>query len=111
MKFIGEGGWAYFTRGKFEASDRALLRENKDEKIQLYNSNSQMKDFLDAMRTRKDPVCPVEVGHASNSICVLTHMAMKTGRKLQWDAAKEQFVNDDEANKLLDYPHRAPYDA
>ncbi len=110
VKFIGESGWAYFTRGKFEASDRALLRENPDDSVQLYTSNSQMKDFLDAMRSRKDPVCSVEVGHSSNSICVLTHIAMKTGRKLQWDAAKEQFVGDDEANKLLDYPHRAPYD-
>jgi myo-inositol 2-dehydrogenase/D-chiro-inositol 1-dehydrogenase len=61
------------------------------------------------MRSRQDPICPVEVGHRSNSICVITHLAMKLGRKLAWDPQAERFVNDDEANAQLDYVHREPW--
>ena len=63
-----------------------------------------MKNFLEAVRSRKDPGAPVEVGHRSNSICILTHIAMKLGRKLAWDPEAERFVGDDEANRWLDYP-------
>jgi hypothetical protein len=49
------------------------------------------------------------VGHRSNTVCVITHIAMKVGRRLQWDAIAERFVNDDAANALLDYPHRSPW--
>ena len=68
-----------------------------------------MLNFLECIRSRKDPVAPVEVGHRSNSICILAHIAMKTGRTLKWDPKTEKFVGDDEANRLLDYPHREPW--
>jgi hypothetical protein len=61
------------------------------------------------MRSRQDPVASVEVGHRSNSICVMTHIAMKLDRKLEWDPEAERFIDDDEANRLLDYPHREPW--
>jgi hypothetical protein len=61
------------------------------------------------MRSRKDPVAPVEEGHRSNTICVMTHIAMKLERKLEWDPEAERFVNDEEANRWLDYPHRKPW--
>ena len=70
-----------------------------------------MLNFLECMRTGKDPVCPVEVGHRANTLCVLTHIAMKLGRKLSWDPISEAFIQDDEANRLLDYPHREPWTA
>jgi hypothetical protein len=53
------------------------------------------------MRSRKDPIAPVEVGHRSNSVCVIHHIAMKLGRKLKWDPNAELFLNDDEANGML----------
>ena len=68
-----------------------------------------MRNFLECMRSRKDPIAPVEVGHRSNTVCCITHIAMKLGRKLRWDPKAEKFVGDDEANKMLDYPHRAPW--
>jgi len=68
-----------------------------------------MKNFLECMRTRKEPVAPVEVGHRSNTVCLLAHVAMKLGRKLRWDPGVECFLDDDEANARLDYPHREPW--
>jgi myo-inositol 2-dehydrogenase/D-chiro-inositol 1-dehydrogenase len=51
----------------------------------------------------------VEVGHRGNSICVITHLAMKLGRKLRWDPQAEHFLDDDTANAMLDYDHREPW--
>lgn len=103
VRFITENGWAYCARGKMDCSDRELLRRQPtDRETSLYASNSHMEDFLAAIRNGSDPVCPVEVGHHSNTICVLHHLSMKLGgRKLAWDAAKEQITNDAEANARL----------
>jgi len=107
VKFIGSDGWLYVKRGGFDAHDRNVLREKIGaDGIRLYHSRNHMGDFLECMRTRKDPICPVEVGHRSNTICVLHHISMKLGRKLKWDPVKEKVIGDKEANAILDYPHR-----
>jgi myo-inositol 2-dehydrogenase / D-chiro-inositol 1-dehydrogenase len=110
VRFEGEKGWIYVQRDKLEASDPAILREKIGEgETKLYLSNNHMRNFLECMKSREDPVAPVEVGHRSNTICVLAHIAMKLGRKLRWDPKAERFVGDDEADTWLDYAHRAPW--
>ena len=109
VKFIGDAGWAYCSREKFDAHDKALLRQDPSEKIQLKVNRSHMQDFLLSLRAKQDPICPVEVGHRSNTVCVIHHIAMKLGRELQWDPKAEKFINDDAANQLLDFPHREPW--
>ncbi len=110
VKFIGSDGWIWVDRGGFDAPDRAIFREKiPDEGIHLYESKNHEADFLRSMRTRKDPISPVEVGHRSNSVCVIHHIAMKLGRKLKWDPKIEKFIGDDEANQMLDFPHRKPW--
>lgn len=71
--------------------------------------SNHMKNFLECLRSRQDPAAPVEVGHRSNSLCIITHIAMKLGRKLRWDPDQEKFIGDEEANRLLDYPRRKPW--
>jgi len=110
VRFEGDKGWIFVQRGEIQASNREILRQKiPDEGIKLYRSSNHMKNFLESMRSRKDPVTPVEVGHRSNTICVMTHIAMKLGRKLHWDPQTERFLNDEEANRWLDYPHREPW--
>ena len=110
VRFEGDKGWIFVQRGEIQASDRGILREKiGPEETQLYKSTNHMKNFLECMRSRKDPIAPVEIGHRSNSLCAITHIAMKMGRKLRWDPETERFVNDDEANAMLDYPHRKPW--
>ena len=108
--FEGERGRIHVQRDKLEASDPAILREKVgDGETKLYVSNNHMRNFLECMRSRKEPAAPVEVGHRSNSIGVLAHIAMKLGRKLRWDPQAERFIGDDEANGWLDHAHRAPW--
>lgn len=110
VRFEGDRGFVFVRRGAIEPSDRKILREKiREDEINLYRSTNHMKDFLECMRSRKDPVAPVEVGHRSNTICVITHIAMKMGRKLRWNPKAERFINDNEANRWLDYPHRKPW--
>lgn len=110
VRFEGEDGWILATRNKLEASNPELL-EGKipDDGVHLYHSKNHMMNFYDCIRSRKDPVASVEVGHRSNTICVITHISMKLGRKLNWDPKAERFRDDDEANALLDYEHRGPW--
>ena len=111
VRFIMENGWAYCQRGKMDCSDKSLLRRRPTgDEVQLYESSNHMEDFLLSVREGKDPICPVEVGHRSNTICVLHDVSMRMGgRKLNWDPIKEVVIGDDEANQMIQVPMRAPY--
>lgn len=67
-------------------------------------------NFIECVRSRKTPAADVEIGHRSTTVPHLGNIAFKTGRKLLWDAAKENFVNDVEASKLLGRKGRKPWD-
>ncbi len=67
-------------------------------------------NFIEALRTRKPPAAEVEIGHRSTTVPHLGNISYKVGRKLTWDAAKEDFVNDAEASKLLGRQARKPWD-
>jgi predicted dehydrogenase len=68
-----------------------------------------MVDFLAAIDKRSRPVADIEQGHISSACCILGNMAMKLGRTLEWDAAKGRIVGDEEANRMLARPYRAPW--
>jgi predicted dehydrogenase len=70
---------------------------------------AHLRNFLDCVRSRKDPVASVEIGHRTNVVCQLSDIATRLKRKLRWDLAKEQFVGDDEANKMLSRDMRPPW--
>lgn len=111
VKFITENGWAHCSRGGFKCSDQDLLRRRPTKsEIPLYKSQNHMSDFLTSAREGKDPICPVEVGHRSNSICVLHHASMKlNGRKIKWNPKTQMPIGDPELTKRLTVPMRAPW--
>lgn len=110
VRFVGERGSVFVQRGKLEAEPQAVLAEQiGDGETKLYASDDHYRNWLDCARSGREPVCPVEVGHRSNTICVITHLAMQLGRKLRWDPNLEQFPGDEAANALLDYEHRRPW--
>ena len=111
IKFIGSDGWIWVTRGIIQASDRELLTQKLPESApRVYLSNDHMENFIGCVRSRKAPICPAEVGHRSASLCHLGAIAIRLGRKLRWDPAKEEFVGDAEANSYLSREMRKPYD-
>jgi predicted dehydrogenase len=68
-----------------------------------------MKDFLAAIASRGRAVADIEEGHISTASCILANLALQLGRTLTWDAAAGRVVGDEEANRLLARPYRAPW--
>jgi predicted dehydrogenase len=68
-----------------------------------------MRDFLAAIESRGKPVADIEQGHISTTSCILANLSQQLGRTLSWDSAKQQVIGDDQANKLLRRPYRAPW--
>lgn len=113
IHFIGTDGWVGNTgwRGALQTSSPELL-ESKigPSETHLYtNPNGEHDDFLKCVRSRRDPYFPVEIGHRVCTICHLANIAIKLGRKLRWNPRREQFIRDEEANRLLDRPRRDPW--
>jgi len=110
VRFEGDKGWVWVTRGRIDAEPKSLLQEQIGSgETKLYVSNNHKGNFYECVKSRAETIAPVEVGHRSCSACLLGDIAMRTGRKLQWDPAKEQFVNDNAANRMLSRPMRAPW--
>jgi predicted dehydrogenase len=111
VQFEGADGWIYVSRGdKLQASDPALLETPLPTDAQrLYASDDHMGNFFDCAKTRKPPICDVEIGHRSVSVCHLGVIAIRLGRKLIWDPVKEAFNDDADANGMLAREMRKPY--
>jgi predicted dehydrogenase len=129
VKFIGTDGWIWVTRGNYRVTDSDPVADKDGIKpidasnpkilqsviganeIHLYESSEQHANWLDSIKTRKEPVAPIEVGHRSCSACLLHQIAMKLKRKIYWDPEKEAFKNNDtEATAMLSRPRRKKYD-
>jgi hypothetical protein len=80
-----------------------LIGENER---RVYFSDNHYKDFLKAMRDRTKPICDVEVGHRTATVCNIGNIAYELKRSLKWDPEEEQFENDPEADALLKQPMR-----
>ena len=78
--------------------------------IHLYKSSNHVGDFIECVRSRKRPICDVEIGCRSATVCHLGNLAYWYHRRLKWDPAKERFIGDEEANTWLDRKKRAPWD-
>jgi myo-inositol 2-dehydrogenase / D-chiro-inositol 1-dehydrogenase len=138
IKFVGEKGWIWVTRGSYsavdmqavsaagaprrggpwtaaiDASDLRWIKEGiKDNELRLHASpqNDHHLDWLTSIKTRQETVAPAEVGHRANAVCLLAQMAMHTDRTLTWDPAAERFTGAgaDEANTWLARKQRPAY--
>ena len=127
IKFEGTEGWIFVSRGDeaVTASDPvSKLKDSKalaasdpkiitsvigPEEIHLQESKEHHGNWLECVKSRQQPIAPIEVGHRACSACLIHHIAMKLKRKVYWDPLRERFKNDDEANGMLSRPQRWPY--
>lgn len=127
IRFEGTQGWVFVSRGNESVTSSDPLAKLKDSQalsasdpkiitsvigpseIRLYVSPDHHGNWLECIRTRQQPIAPVEVAHRSRSTCLIHHIAMKLKRKIYWDPVKERFKNDDEANAMLSRSQRQPY--
>jgi predicted dehydrogenase len=108
--FTGANGTVEVTRGWFKTNPPEIAKEPLGPSdIRLYNSNNHMGDFFQCMKTRKRPICDVEVGCRSVTVCHLGNIAVWINRPIKWDPVKEEIIGDPEASRWLDRPMRAPW--
>ncbi len=111
--FEGEKGTIHVHRG-------ALLATINGEKVpdpyklptgdvKLYISGNHHQNWLECIKTRKLPICDVEIGHRSATVCHLGNIALRTGRKIAWDAKTEEIVGDKDAAAMLTKVYRKPW--
>lgn len=113
VRFTGTDGWIWVNRGDLSASKEDIIETQlPDNAVRLEASTDHMGNFFECVRTRKNPIAPVEAGHRSASVGHLIVIALRLGRKFQWDPAKELFIGDGakEANAHLAREMRKPYD-
>ncbi len=125
IRFEGEGGWVFCTRGadKVTSSDPNVATDKKgplragDPKIlqatlpdgaKLWQpSSNHYLNWLEAVAARKQPIAPVDQAARSLTTCALAWIGMKLQRKLTWDPAQEAFTGDEAANALRTRKPRA----
>jgi predicted dehydrogenase len=108
--FEGTKGTLYVDRGKLTADPANILEATiGPDDFHVQPSDNHHRNWVDAIRSRKTPICDVETGHRSATVCELGQIGYDLRRPLEWDPVKERFVNDDDANKLLSRPMRDPW--
>ncbi len=116
-KFEGDEGWVHVNRQGIWAEPESLLgvKLGADDEP-LHTSprypnpyTGHTADLFRSMRTRQDPVSPVEAGHAASTLGNVADIALRLGRKLTWDPAQDCFPGDSEANCMLSRATRSPW--
>jgi len=108
-KWIGENGhWVRVDRGWIDAYPKSLLHERiGPDEINLFHSPGHHRNFLDCVKSRALTIAPAEVAHRSATPGHLGQIAMRTGRKIRWDAATERIIADPTATRMLANAHRS----
>jgi predicted dehydrogenase len=113
-KWIGSDGWVWVDRGNFDASnaDWRDIKElsDADAKIKLTHSTNHWRNFIDSVKSRQPAIAPAETAHHSATPGHLGLISMLVGRKLRWDVAKEEILDDPTATDLMSRVYRSPYE-
>jgi predicted dehydrogenase len=110
VRFVGPDGEINVDRGYLMSKPAEIIKVPIGEKdVHLYHSTNHLRDFLNCVRNRRTPICDVEIGARSVTVCHLGNLAYLHHRRLRWDPKGWRFVGNDGDNKWLDREHRDPY--
>ncbi len=109
-KFVGSEGWVAISRGGIDAEPKSLLTSViAPHETRLVESVNHGQNFVDSMRTRTPAASPVESAVRSDTISHLSDIAVRTGRRVQWDPGQETIIGDETARRMLSRPMRSPW--
>ena len=105
--WVGNGGWCQPLKS---SSQKILDSKIGPDEVQIFTCPAgEHRNFLDCVKSRKDPYFPAEIGHRCCSVAHLGNIAMDLGRKLRWDPDKEEFPDDETANRMRGRAMREPW--
>ena len=105
--FVGERGWIHVGRQGYLKCYPAEIAKDRPSRHEGHRDH--VRNWLDCVRLRKRPACDVEIGSHSTIDPILGNIAYWLNRPLKWDAAKHEFIDDDEANRLRSRAIRQPW--
>ncbi|MDQ3814412.1 MAG: hypothetical protein M3347_10725, partial [Armatimonadota bacterium] len=110
-KFYGDRDTLIFAGGDSGQDVERKVKEYRPPAggVQVYRSSDHYQNWIDGIRTRRQPIMPPEIGHRVISLAIIANIAYQLGRKLTWDSVNEEFTGDAEANRFLHYPYRPPW--
>jgi len=110
VTFQGSEGWVWVNRGGMETGPTSLMDyEPAENEIRLPRSPGHMRNFIDCVKSRQEPVAPIEQAHRSITVAHLGNIALRLGRNVKWDPTAEKFIGDEKANEMLSRPMRKPW--
>jgi len=110
VRFIGTKGSLDISRSFLDSNPVNIAEATiMADEVRLYNSNDHHQDWIDAIKNGKSPICDVETGHRTSTVCCLANIAYWLNRPLEWNPKKEKFKKDKEANELRGTTIRAPW--
>ena len=110
VKWEGDDGWVFVSRGRIDAHPKSLLEEEMGPAdVHLPRSPGHHRNFLDCVRSRQEPIAPIEQAHRTITVAHLGNIAMQLGRKVRWDPTAERFVDDPQAERMRDRAMREPW--
>ncbi|MBX7258871.1 MAG: Gfo/Idh/MocA family oxidoreductase [Candidatus Hydrogenedentes bacterium] len=110
IQIEGSEGSVRASRKNVTSNPASLLEADFSAfETQLYRSNDHHQNFLECVKSRKQPICTAEVGHRSATVCHLGNISMQLGRTLKWDPKAENFGDDQEANSHVLRAMREPW--
>ena len=111
VMFEGSNGNVFVNRGGIYGKPVDELKENPlpDDAWRVPPSDDHMRNFIDCVKSREEPVSPVRIQQRTITTCHLTNLSLRLGRPLKWDPKAEQIVGDTEANGWLKREQRKPY--
>jgi predicted dehydrogenase len=109
VTFRGTEGTLFVSRSTIRTEPQEILDRRTALPIALPESRDHHRNWVDCLRSRAEPISGAEASHRSATVCHLGNIAMQLGRKLAWDAAREEFTGDDAANRLRERPLRGAW--
>ncbi len=110
VRFIGSEGSLDVSRSFLDSDPENIVTATlKEGDVRLYKSENHHLDWINSIKEDKKPICDVEIGHRSSSVCHLANIGYELRRALRWDPEKEEFIGDAEANFKRSKFYRKPY--
>lgn len=110
VRFIGTKGSLDISRSFLDSKPGEIATTVMTPgEVQLYKSDDHYTDWLNGIKSGKQPICDVETGHRTSSLCCVANIAYWLKRPLEWDPAKENFKNDKEADGYVKASIRKPW--
>jgi len=100
VRFVGTEGTIEVSRQFLNVPDNIKHQSIGLNDTHLYHSVNHYQDWLNCIKTGEKPICDVEIGHRTASVCNIGNIAYELGRPLKWDPKKEEFKGDKEANAM-----------